>query len=145
VDQRLILTVPFIGHLTSGLLFVLAAATVEVEFTEGQPEFIALVTYFVPLFAFFLIWLKNYEYGTPLLVGSTLVSAWFIVYFFFVHENPGNVAAVSSDGATVYVSAIVSMLVTCLVVAGIGLLIWYGEDDRFRSAVDRVIRPPSSR
>lgn len=145
MDQRLILTVPFVAHVTTGLLFVLAYATTSISFTEGQPAFLALVTYFTPLFAFFLIWLKNYEYGAPLLVGSTLASSWFVVYFFFMHENPGNVFEVSGDAIAVYISAVVSVVITSLVLAGIGAWIWYGEDARFRAAVNRVIEPPSSR
>ena len=99
MDIRLIVTVPVVAYVTVLGLFATAQSMVGATFTEGQPAFLAAVGLFGPLFAFMLIWLKTYAYGAPLLVVSLLPNAWFVCYFFLIHDNPANVFAVSGNGA----------------------------------------------
>lgn len=142
MDTRLIVTVPFAAYLTVLGLFALAQSTVDVTFTEGQPAFLVVVGVIGPLIAFGLIWLKNYVYGAPLLVSSLLPNAWFVGYFFFVHDNPANVFAVS--GGAAYLMATIGIVANSIILAGVGCWLWYRESPQFRAAVDRFIHPPAS-
>lgn len=144
VDQRLIVTVPFVAHLLGGAMLAVAYSVAPVEFTDGQLEFILLVGYLGPTVAMGLIWMRNYVYGAPLLFGSAIAGCWFVIYFFLVNDNPANVAAVSGDGAGAYLYATIVVIVGSLLTAGAGAWLWYRESDGFRSAIDRVVRPPES-
>jgi len=141
VDQRLIATTPFLVYLALCGLFGLALSTVEAPLTQGQPAFIAIVGLFVPLVAIGLIWAKNYAYGAPLLVSSMVATAWFVAYFFFVHDNPANALAVSGTGATAFLAATIGVVAGSLVTAGVGCWLWYRESPGFRSAVDEFRGP----
>lgn len=145
VDQRLVVTVPFITHLVCGAMLALAYSMASVQFTQGQLEFLVIVGYVTPLAAMGLIWVKNYVYGAPLLFGSAIANCWFSVYFFLVHENPVNVFWVSGDGASAYTAAVVAVVMGSLLTAGTGVWLWYRESDGFRSTVDGIVRPPDSR
>lgn len=141
MDTRLIVTVPFVAYLAILGLFGLALSTVDAPFTEGQPGFIVVVGVLGPLVAFGLIWLKNYAYGAPLLVAMLLPNAWFVSYFFFVHDNPANAFAVTGEGSTAYLTATGGLVATSLIVAGVACWLWYRESPQFRAAVDRFIHP----
>ncbi|GAB3025878.1 hypothetical protein [Natronobiforma cellulositropha] len=144
MDQRLIVTVPYVAHLVGGAMLAVAYSVASVQFTDGQLEFIVLVGYLGPTVAMGLVWLRNYVYGAPLLFASAIAGWWFVLYFFLINDNPANVAAVGGDGASAYLYATIAVLVTSLLTAGVGAWLWYRESDGFRSAVDRVIRPPDS-
>ncbi|WP_254523641.1 hypothetical protein [Natrinema caseinilyticum] len=138
MDQRIIVTTPFLVYLALCGLFGLALSTVDAPLDQGQPAFIAIVGLVGPTIAIGLIWARNYAYGPPVLVSTMLSNAWFVTYFFFVHDNPANVFAVSGDGATAYLTATLGVVVGSLFTAGIGCWLWYCESSGFRSAVDRL-------
>ena len=144
MDIRLIVTVPVVAYVIVLGLFATAQLMVGATFTEGQPAFLAVVGLFGPLFAFMLIWLKNYAYGAPLLVVSLLPNAWFVCYFFLIHDNPANVFAVSGNGAAAYLASVVGVVANSVILASVGCWLWYRESPQFRDAVDRVTRPPAS-
>ena len=144
MDIRLIVTVPVVAYVIVLGLFAAAQSMVGATFTEGQPAFLAVVGLFGPLLAFTLIWLKNYAYGAPLLVVSLLPNAWFVCYFFLIHDNPANVFAVSGNGSAAYLASVVGVVANSIILAGVGCWLWYRESPQFRDAVDRVIRPPAS-
>ncbi|WP_242695497.1 hypothetical protein [Halomontanus rarus] len=144
MDQRLIVTVAYIFHAVGGAMLAIAATVASVEFTDGQLEFMILVGYLGPTAGIGLVWVKNYAYGAPLLFGSAASGCWFAVYFFFVNENPANVAAVTGDGAGAYQSAMIAVVVGSLVTAGAGVWLWYRESAAFRDAIDGVVRPSDS-
>ncbi|OLZ41061.1 hypothetical protein A6E15_08700 [Natrinema saccharevitans] len=141
MDQRLIATTPFLVYLALCGLFWLAQSTVEAPLTLGQPAFLATVGLFVPLLAVGLIWIRNYAYGAPLLVSSMVATAWFVTYFFFVHDNPANALAVSGTGATAFLTATIGVVSGAVVTAGVGCWLWYRESPSFRSAVDELRGP----
>lgn len=145
MDRRLIVTVAFIAHFIGGALFAIAASVTDATLTDGQLEFVVIVGYLIPTLAMGLLWMRNYVYGAPLLVGSTLSTGWFVVYFFLIQDNPANVAAVTGEGAVAYLAAVVAVVVGSLLTALVGLWAWYAESEEFRSRVDRVIRPPDYR
>lgn len=145
MDQRLIVTTPFLIYLVLCGLFALGLSTVDAPLTQGQPAFLAVVGLLGPLVALGLIWVRNYAYGAPVLVSTTLTNAWFVVYFFFVHDNPGNVFAVSGDGSTAYLGATVGLIAGSLFTAGAGCWLWYRESPGFRSAIDRLVGPSDAR
>ncbi|QLK26064.1 hypothetical protein HYG81_00045 [Natrinema zhouii] len=141
MDQRIIVTTPFLVYLAFCGLFGLALSTVAAPLTQGQPAFIAIVGLVGPLVAIGLIWVRNYAYGAPVLVSTMLTNAWFVVYFFFIHDNPGNVFAVSGDGSTAYLAATAGLIAGSLFTAGVGCWLWYCESPGFRSAIDRLVGP----
>ncbi|WP_137290239.1 hypothetical protein [Natronorubrum halophilum] len=141
MDTRLIVTAPVTAYVAVLGLFALAQSTVGVTFTEGQPAFMIVIGLLGPVFALGLIWLKNYAYGAPLLVSAVLSNAWFVTYFFFVHDNSANVFAASGDGTTAYLMSAVGLVATSLILGGVGCWLWYRESAQFRTAVDRFIRP----
>ncbi|WP_312909001.1 hypothetical protein [Natronosalvus caseinilyticus] len=145
MDRRLIVTMAFTGYLVGGALFAIAQSAAGVTYTESQVEFIVLVGYLGPLLAMGFVWVKNYGYGAPLLVGTTATTCWFVVYFFFVHDNPANVGAVTGDSAGAYTASVVAVVALSLVTALTGTWLWYCESDGFREAVDDVIRPTDAR
>ncbi len=122
-------------------LFSLAQSTVDVAFTDGQPAFMIVIGLLGPVTALGLIWLKNYAYGAPLLVLTVFSNAWFVSYFFFVHDNSANVFAASGDGAAAYMMSAVGLVATSLILGGVGCWLWYRESAQFRTAVDRFVRP----
>ena len=144
MDIRLIVTVPVVGYFAVLGVFALAQSTVGVAFTEGQPAFIALAGVLGPLLAFLLIWLENYRYGAPLLASSLLLNAWFVAYFFLVHDNPANAFAVSGSGAASYLTAVLGIVANSCIVAGVGCWLWYRKSEQFRAAVDRFIAPEAT-
>lgn len=144
MDQRIIVTTPFLVYLGLCGLFGLAQSMVDAPFTQGQPVFIAIVGLLGPFVAIGLIWVRNYGYGAPVLVSTMLTNAWFVVYFFFVHDNPSNVFAVGGDGATAYLATTVGLVACSLLTAGIGCWLWYRESADFRSAVARLVEPSRS-
>ncbi|WP_440772760.1 hypothetical protein [Natronorubrum sp. DTA28] len=144
MDIRLIVTVPVVAYFTVLGLFAVAQSTVGATFTEGQPAFLLVVGLLGPLLAFALIWLKNYVYGAPVLVATLVPNAWFVCYFFLVHDNPANVFAVSGDGAAAYLASVVGVVANSIILAGVGCWLWYRESPQFRDAVDRIVRPPAS-
>ncbi|MFP9193494.1 hypothetical protein [Natronosalvus vescus] len=144
MDRRLIVTVPFVVHLLGGGMFALSQSMATVSFTESQVEFLVLVGYLAPLVGMALIWLKNYDYGAPLLAGSAAATCWFVVYFFLLHDNPANVASVTGSGSGSYTASVIGVVVGSLATAGAGFWLWYRENDWFRSTVDGVLRPSES-
>jgi len=88
VDQRLIVTTPFLIYLVLCGLFGIGLSTVDAPLTQGQPAFIAIVGLLGPLVAIGLIWARNYAYGAPVLVSTLLTNAWFVVYFFSFTTTP---------------------------------------------------------
>ncbi|WP_090617161.1 hypothetical protein [Natrinema salaciae] len=145
MDQRIIATTPFLVYLMLCGLFALAQSTVGAPLTQGQPAFLAIVGFLGPLMAIGLIWVRNYTYGAPALVSTMLTTGWFVAYFFFVHDNPANVFAVSGEGATAFLVAAGGVIVGSLLTAGVGCWLWYRESAEFRSAVDRLAGPSDSR
>ncbi|NUB92124.1 hypothetical protein HTZ84_06950 [Haloterrigena sp. SYSU A558-1] len=144
MDPRLIVTVPVLTYYVIMGLFALAQSSVGATFTQGQPAFLLVVGVVGPLVALGLIWLRNYIYGAPLLVGALLPTAWFVCYFFFVHENPANVFAVGGEGSTAYLVATFGIVATSLIAAGVSCWLWYQVSPQFRTAVDRFIRPEAA-
>ncbi|MFP8956204.1 hypothetical protein ACLI4Y_05710 [Natrialbaceae archaeon A-CW3] len=144
MDRRLIVTVPFAAHLLGGGMLALAQSVAAVSFTESQLEFLILVGYLSPLVGMALIWLKNYDYGAPLLAGSAVTTCWFVVYFFLIHNNPANVASVTGSGSGAYTASVIAVVVGSLTTAGAGFWLWYRENEWFRSTVDGVLRPSES-
>lgn len=122
-------------------MFALAQSAVGARFTQGQPAFLLAVGVFGPLLALGLIWLQNYVYGAPLLVAALLPTAWFVSYFFFIHENSANVFAVSGNGSDAYLVATVGIVATALITIGVSCWLWYQVSPEFRNAVDRFVRP----
>ncbi|MFB1063904.1 hypothetical protein [Natrinema sp. H-ect4] len=145
MDQRLIVTTPFLIYLVLCGLFGIGLSTVDAPLTQGQPAFIAIVGLLGPLVAIGLIWARNYAYGAPVLVSTLLTNAWFVVYFFFIHDNPANVFAVSGDGSTAYLTATLGMIAGSLLTAGVGCWLWYHESPGFRSAIDRLLEPTDTK
>ncbi|WP_254764035.1 hypothetical protein [Natrinema marinum] len=141
MDQRIIVTTPFLVYLALCGLFGLAQSTVNAPLTQGQPAFLAVVGLLGPLVGIGLIWARNYGYGSPVLVSTMLTTAWFVTYFFFVHDNPGNVFAVSGDGAAAYLTATVGLIACSLLTAAGGCWLWYRESPGFRSAIERLVGP----
>lgn len=141
MDQRLIVTTPFLIYLALCGLFGIALSTADAPLTQGQPVFIAIVGLLGPLVAIGLIWARNYGYGAPVLVSTTLTNAWFVTYFFFVHDNPANVFAVSGDGSAALLMSTVGVVVGSLFTAGVGCWLWYRESPGFRSAIDQLVGP----
>lgn len=141
MDQRIIVTTPFLVYLALCGLFGLAQSMVAAPLTQGQPAFIAIVGLLGPLIAIGLIWVQNYAYGAPVLVSTMLTNAWFVVYFFFIHDNPANVFAVSGDGATAFLAATIGLIAGSLLTAGVGSWLWYRESPGFRSAIDQLVGP----
>ena len=141
MDPRLIVTVPVLTYYVIMGLFALAQSTVDATFTQGQPAFLLVVGVIGPLVALGLIWLQNYVYGAPLLVGALLPTTWFVCYFFFVHDNPANVFAVGGEGAAAYLSATIGIVAMSVIASGVSCWLWYQVSPRFRTAVDRFIRP----
>ena len=144
MDPRLIVTVPALAYYVVLGLFALAQSTVGATFNQGQPAFLAVFGVVVPLVALGLIWLRNYVYGAPLLVAALLPTAWFVSYFFFVHDNPANAFAVSGEGATAYLTAAFGIVVTALIAAGVSSWLWYRVSPQFRDAVDRFLYPEAA-
>ncbi|QCS42746.1 hypothetical protein [Natrinema versiforme] len=145
MDQRIIVTTPFLVYLALCGLFGLAQSTVEAPLTQGQPAFIAIVGLVGPLVAIGLIWARNYAYGAPVLVSTMLTNAWFVTYFFFLHDNPANVFAVSGDGSTAFLASTIGLIAGSLLTAGVGCWLWYRESPGFRSAVDNLVGPSDAR
>uniref|UniRef100_A0A7D5L083 Uncharacterized protein n=1 Tax=Natrinema halophilum TaxID=1699371 RepID=A0A7D5L083_9EURY len=141
MDQRIIVTTPFLIYLALCGLFGLAQSMVGTSFTQGQPAFMAIVGFVGPSIAIGLIWVRNFAYGPPVLVSTMLTNAWFVTYFFFIHDNPANVFAVSGDGATAYLSASLGIVAGSLFTAAVGCWLWYRTSQGFRSAVDRLVGP----
>ena len=144
MDPRLIVTVPTLAYYVVMGLFALAQSSVGATFTQGQPAFLLVLGVVVPLVAFGLIWLRNYAYGAPLLVAALLPTAWFVSYFFFVHDNPANVFAVSGEGSAAYLTATLGIVATALIAAGVGCWLWYRTSPQFRNAVDRFLYPDAA-
>ncbi|MFC6768950.1 hypothetical protein [Natrinema soli] len=144
MDQRLIVTTPFLIYLVLCGLFGMGLSTVDAPLTQGQPAFIAIVGLLGPLVAIGLIWAHNYAYGAPVLVSTLLTDAWFVVYFFFIHDNPANVFTVTGDGSTAYLAATGGMIAGSLFTAGVGCWLWYCESPGFRSAVDHLVSPSNA-
>ncbi|WP_226006515.1 hypothetical protein [Natrinema salinisoli] len=145
MDQRLIATTPFILYLALCGLFGIALSTADAPLTQGQPAFIATVGLVGPLVAIGLIWAQNYSYGAPVLVSTMLTNAWFVTYFFFIHDNPANVFAVSGTGATALLAGTVGLIAGSLLTAGVGCWLWYRESPGFRSAIHRLVGPSDAR
>lgn len=145
MDQRLIVTVPFVVHLIAGVLFAVAYAATDAAFTAGQLEFLVAVGYVGTFVAMGLIWLRNHVRGAPLLVGCAGAACWFSVYFLFVHDNPANALAVTGEGATAYPTAAAAVILGFLGLTAAGCWLWYRESERFRATVDGFVRPPDSR
>ena len=144
MDPRLIVTVPVLTYYVIMGLFALAQSTVDATFTQGQPAFLVVVGVLGPLFALGLIWLRNYVYGAPLLVAALLPTAWFVSYFFFVHDNPANAFAVSGEGSAAYLTATIGIVATALIAAGVSCWLWYRVSPQFRDAVDRFLYPDAA-
>lgn len=144
MDPRLIVTVPVLTYYVIVGLFALAQSTVGATFTQGQPAFLLVVGVIGPLCALGLIWLQNYVYGAPLLVGALLPTAWFVCYFFFVHDNPANVFAVGGEGSTAYLTATIGIVAMAVIASGVSCWLWYQVSPQFRTAVDRFIRPQAA-
>lgn len=142
MDTRLIVTVPVTGYVVVLTLFALAGSTADVAYTEGQPAFLLVVGLFVPLLALGLIWLENYTYGAPLLVAATVLTAYFVGYFFLLHDNPANALSVTGAGAAAYLVSAIGIVAISLILAGMGTWLWYRTSEQFRTAVDRFIRAP---
>jgi len=145
VDRRLIVTVAFVGYALGLAALAVATVAAAVEFTEAQPTFLSLVGVATPLAGLSLIWVGNYVYGAPLFAVSTAATAWFVGYFFLVHDNPASVGAVPGDLAAAYRYAAVMAVLGATVAALVGTWLWYRESPGFRSLVDGVIEPPSAR
>ncbi|ELY62183.1 hypothetical protein [Natronolimnohabitans innermongolicus] len=141
MDSRLIITAPFVAYLAILGLFAIAQSAAGATFSDGQPVFLLVVGVLCPLFAFGLIWMRNYRYGPPLLIATLLPNGWFVSYFFFVHDNSANVFAVSGDGALAYTTATAGIVLMSLIVIVVAGWLWYHESSRFRTAVDGFIRP----
>lgn len=141
MDQRIIVTTPVLLSLAFFGLFGVAQSMVDAPLTQGQPAFLAIVGVFGPLAAIGLIWARNYAYGAPALVASTVATAWFVTYFFFIHDNPANVFAVTGDATTAYLASTAGLVVALLFTAVGGCWLWYRESPGFRSMVDRLAGP----
>lgn len=131
----------FAAYLIAGLMLLVAYSTADVTFTEGQFEFLALIGYLGPTIAVGLVWIGNYRFGAPLLTGAAGVTCWFVLYFFFLHDNPATVWAVEGDGASAYTYSSVALVITSIAATGVGCWLWYRESEQFRTAVDTVVRP----
>lgn len=144
MDQRLIATVPVIIYVGTLGLFAAAQSIVGAPLAEGQPAFIAIVGVLGPLVGLGLIWVKNYAYGSPILVSTMVTTAWFLAIFFFVHDNPSNAFAATGEGALAYRMATFAVVVTSLVSATVAFWVWYRESPGLRSAIDSFLGPPNA-
>lgn len=141
MDIRLVVTVPVLAYFTTLGLFAIAQSTVGATFTESQLPFLVVVGILGPVLAVGLIWIENFRYGAPLFVATLFPTAWFVAYFFLVHDNPANAFVVSGEGATAYLASVVGIIANAVILTGVGCWLWYRDSPQFRAVVDRLLDP----